>query len=384
MSGATLVRRYAGLAAGAAGVLAAGAGAAVFARKLGTHAEESAPEALGSLRGKPHQVVADDGVQLYAEVDEPDGAPARCEASEQAVRGGPDALPKAFPGTQPGPRRPHTLVFVHGYALNLDSWHFQRSALRGRHRLVFYDQRSHGRSGRSSSEHSTIDQLGRDLANVLDQMAPDEKVVLVGHSLGGMTIMALADQHPEWFGGRIAGVAMIATSAGGLDAEKLGLPGLPGLPGRFLHRVTPAVIATLARAPRLVETGRRAGADFAGVLTRRLAFGDCVTDEVVAFTDEMLSATPFSVVADFFPGVDVHDKRAALLALDGLPCVVVCGTLDAITPVSTCRSITEAVPSVGFREVVGAGHMVILERPVEVIEALVDLLSAVEASACPT
>ena len=43
-----------------------------------------------------------------------------------------------------------TVVFVHGYSLTLDSWHFQRAAYRGLVRTVYYDQRSHGRSGRST------------------------------------------------------------------------------------------------------------------------------------------------------------------------------------------------------------------------------------------
>ena len=55
------------------------------------------------------------------------------------------------------------LVFCHGYALNLDCWHFQRAAYRGLVRAVYYDQRSHGRSGRSSDGHATIEQLGHDL-----------------------------------------------------------------------------------------------------------------------------------------------------------------------------------------------------------------------------
>ena len=194
--------------------------------------------------------------------------------------------------------------------------------------------------------------------------------------MGGMTIMALAEQHPEWFGGRIVGVALISTSAASLNAETLGLPGLPG---RLLHQVTPALIATLARAPRLVETSRRAGSEFSFVLTRRLAFGQSVPAELVDFTDEMLAATPFEVVADFFPGFDVHDKRSSLPALYDVPCVVVCGSLDAITPIDTCRDIAELVPSASFVEIAGAGHMVILERPDEVTATLVDLVSRVEA-----
>jgi pimeloyl-ACP methyl ester carboxylesterase len=351
VTAASTARRYAGLAGGVLGVAAAGAGAAVLAeRRLTSRRRARLRPELGSLRGERRDVVADDGVRLAVEVDEAAGG--RADTGGQGH------------GT--------TLVFVHGYALNLDSWHFQRKALRGRHRMVFYDQRSHGRSARSPSDHCTIDQLGRDLAAVLDSVAPDAPVVLVGHSMGGMTVLALAEQRPEWFGERVAGVVLASTSADSLNAETLGLPGLPG---RLLHQLTPALLATLAHAPRLVETGRRAGAEFSYVLTRRLGFGRHVAPEIVEFTDEMLAATPFEVVADFFPGFDVHDKRNALPALQSLPCVVVCGSLDAITPVATCRRIAELVPSADFVEIADAGHMVILERPEEVTEAIAGLLS---------
>ena len=101
-----------------------------------------------------------------------------------------------------------TLVFVHGYALNLDCWHFQREAFRGKHRMAFYDQRSHGRSERSDREHATIDQLGDDLARVIETVAPKGKVVLVGHSMGGMSIIAFAERHPKLFAERVAGVGL--------------------------------------------------------------------------------------------------------------------------------------------------------------------------------
>ena len=93
-------------------------------------------------------------------------------------------------------------MFVHGYTQEMAVWHYQRKALAADNpgRLVFYDQRSHGRSGRGAPERSTIDQLGRDLRVVLDEVAPTGPVVLVGHSMGGMTIMALADAWPELFG----------------------------------------------------------------------------------------------------------------------------------------------------------------------------------------
>jgi len=63
--------------------------------------------------------------------------------------------------------------------------------------MVFYDHRSHGRSGRSSHENATVEQLARDLLTVADALAPDQQLVLMGHSMGGIAIIALAELHPE-------------------------------------------------------------------------------------------------------------------------------------------------------------------------------------------
>jgi len=207
----TLRRRIAGMAAGAAGVAVAGTAVEVARRRrviARRGAGDRAP--LGSLHSAPLTVVASDGVPLHVEVDE--FLPSVERGRRSAAKAAPPAL---------------TLVFVHGYALNLDCWHFQRSGYRGLVRAVYYDQRSHGRSGRSSLGHATIEQLGHDLKQVLDEVVPDGPVVLVGHSMGGMTIVALAELHPELFGDRVVGVGLISTTAGGLDPSRIVLPMLP-------------------------------------------------------------------------------------------------------------------------------------------------------------
>lgn len=359
MKSVSTARRYAGLAGAVVGVVATAAAARVLADRrlhLQPGVSQSTEPLLGSLRGDSHTVITDDGVELRAEIDERED----WTSDTQAGPGGAaDEL---------------TIVFVHAYALNLDCWHFQRSALRGRHRLVFYDQRSHGKSGRSDSEHSTIDDTGRDLAAVIDQLVPEGLVLLVGHSMGGMSILALADQHPTLFAKRVAGVALIATTAEGLTPETMGLPGLPG---RVIHRLTPPLVATLARTPRLVESGRRATADIGSMVTRRLAFGGPVPQEWIDFTDNMLAATPFAVVADFFPGFGSYDKRDALLMLRTVPSVVICGSGDSITPLSYSQNLAEALGTGEVVELPDAGHMVILERHTEVTEAIERLVERV-------
>ena len=336
-------RRLLGAAASAAGVAAAGMAVGV-ARRRRVIARRGAGDAsaLGSLRSRPITVVADDGVPLHVEVDE-------CEGS------------------------PLTVVFVHGYALSLDCWHFQRAAYRGLVRTVYYDQRSHGRSGRSTEGRATVEQLGRDLRRVLDDTSNGQPVVLVGHSMGGMSVIALAEQEPELFGDRVVGVALISTTAGGLDPHRLVLPLVPS---RFGGSLALRAVAALAHGHRAVDGVRRLTKPLATVVTDQFAFGDEVPASYVEFVDEMLSATPFEVIAEFFPTFSSLDKFAAVRALAEVPVSIICGTADRLTSVGHSRKLRSQIPGARLLECEGAGHLVIMERHEHVNAELDQLLAA--------
>ena len=242
------------------GLAAAGATAAAAAVTAGVVVERrivrkrkagsTGADELGSLRGPAVVVRTVDGVPLHVEVDEVSPY-AEAEKSQP-----PKGIARLRRQAEPDP----TIVFVHGYALNLDCWHFQREYLRGKHRMVFYDNRSHGRSGRSDNEHATIDQLGDDLERVLREVVPDGKVVLVGHSMGGMAIMAYAERHPDDFDERVAGVALVSTTAGGLRTHRIISRLIPDSLG---GQIGPRLIAGLAIAPELVDRVRRRGSNIA-------------------------------------------------------------------------------------------------------------------------
>ena len=338
-------KRVLGVSVAVAGATAAAAAGGFAAQRTlaSRRAWRGDVDELGSLRSDPHTVLADDGVALHVEVDEADGGVAA--------------------GTP-------TLVFVHGYILDLDCWHFQRAALRGRYRMVFYDQRSHGRSGRSDAAHSTIDQLGRDLGAVLAHDVATGPVVLIGHSMGGMSMMAFAEQFPEVVAERVVGAAFLATSSGGVGQL------LPGAPGRLLDRAQPLVVAALARVPWLVETGRRTTA-FA--MTKQLAFGGEVPDSYVVFVDQMIARTPSDVIWDFFPSVRSHRRERALAAYADLPGLVVGGELDHVLPISHSERIAQALPRARMLQLEGTGHMAMLERHPEVNAAIEELLDEVAA-----
>src|SRR3954467_11963945 len=109
-----------------------------------------------------------------------------------------------------------TVVLAHGFTARLAEWELQRAALRPRARLVLFDQRGDGRSSRTDLTDATIDRTGRDLGQVLDATTPEGPVVLAGHSMGGMSVLALARPRPELFGTRVVGAFLLAPSAGGL------------------------------------------------------------------------------------------------------------------------------------------------------------------------
>lgn len=307
--------------------------------------EEPDGEKLGGLRpDREYTVVTEDGIELSVEEVDP-------------VDGGKPEL---------------SIVFVHGFALNRRGWHFQRKALarltEPRVRQVLYDQRSHGRSGRANEMSSTIDQLGRDLGDVLAKVGGP--VVLVGHSMGGMTIMALAEQRPEVFEEQVWGVAFIGTSAGEVGKRGLSRP--------LLSRYNP-VTRNLGRLadwqPGMVEFVRAAGGQLTRRAVRTLAFGPKdVAPELVVFTMEMLDANPVRVLADFVDTLGTHNRYAALAGLKHTHVLVISGDEDRMTAFEHAERIAVELPDAELVRVHGAGHMVMLEQAQVVNDHLVMLL----------
>ena len=327
---ADLGRGAKGLAA--LGILAAGVAAGALAERLATRRLQHR-EFVGieSSTGITHEVITDDGVALHVveEIDDvPSGAP--------------------------------TVIFSHGYGLSLDSWPGQREALRGIARVVLWDQRGHGGSERGAPG-TTIERLGTDLGCVLDAVAPEGAVVLVGHSMGGMTIMALADQRPELFGARVRGVALLATSAGGIADVDLGLPRPVA---RLAHRVAPSIGAALeSEGPvsALIERARRSSSDLGLLVTRAYAFGSTVPPDGTRIVADLINGTPVDVLADLLPALQGHDKVHALHVLDRCDLLVMVGDSDLLTPVGHSYEIVRHTPSAELVILPGVGHMLTLE-----------------------
>ncbi|HEY6597200.1 MAG TPA: alpha/beta hydrolase [Asanoa sp.] len=271
------------------------------------------------------------------------------------------------------------VVFVHGFCLDMGTFHFQRKLLarRGHNRLVLYDQPGHGRSGKLEGGEYELPALGETLLDVLQETVPGGPIVLVGHSMGGMAIMAFAELHPEFFDDRVVGTVLMATSGGPLEESKFGLSALIGrVGGPLLPLVNNATRVT---GPA-IERARTAASDLAWLLTRRYGFGGShPSPSLVTYVETMNSRTSVDTVARYLRTLYTHARYPALAALAHTPTLVLVGEKDLITPVALSEEILRHVPDAEFVKVPDSGHVVMLEHADVVDEELLTFLEKIEA-----
>jgi pimeloyl-ACP methyl ester carboxylesterase len=266
---------------------------------------------------------------------------------------------------------PLTVVFAHGFCLRMAAFLFQRIRLSeqwgSQVRMVFYDQRGHGQSGEASPETYTVTQLGNDLETVLQVMVPRGPIVLVGHSMGGMTVLSHARQYSQQYGSRIVGAALISSAAEGVSRSQLG--------EILKNPALQAVQFTARSAPKLMHRGRSAARSLIGPILAAASYGDAkISPSVVAFSQKMMYGTPIATLVEFLRALETLDERAALPTLAKIPTMIACGDQDLLTPAEHSRQMAAALPESELVIVGGAGHLVQLEKPETINDGLARLI----------
>jgi pimeloyl-ACP methyl ester carboxylesterase len=190
--------------------------------------------------------------------------------------------------------------------------------------------------------------------------------------MGGMTIMGLAELHPELFGNRVIAAALLSTSSGNLAELTFGLPELLT---RVRAAVFPVAAWTMRRRPAFAERTRRWTADLVSAITWRLSFSSADVDPRLGhYVDAMIAGTPVDVIAEFYPALAGLDETGALEPLRRIPVLVLTGDQDRMIPKEHSEAIVERLPDAEFVVVPDAGHLVLLEKHDEVTAALRALL----------
>ena len=266
---------------------------------------------------------------------------------------------------------PLTVFLAHCWTLNQHDWHYQVRDLQREFghgiRIVTWDHRGHGDSDPVPRRTCTIEDLARDWAQLVDELAPTGPLVLAGHSIGGMTMMALAERRPDLFE-RVVGAALVSTSSGEMDTVTLGLPET----GRLVRAQIPRMLAFRSRT--LSRRARRRAPIVERLVMRRFVFGTPMRLADAALAVEGLISCPGDTVVGFYEDAIAHDRVHALRAFAGIPTHVLVGTRDVLTPPSHAHRIAEHVPGAVLTLAPDAGHMLPLERDELVSGVLVRLV----------
>lgn len=284
--------------------------------------------------GNQVPVTAPDGTRLYVEVDGPDSAEV-------------------------------TVIFIHGIIVDLATWSEQREFLADSGvRRVFYDQRGHGRSGWRGLDpaYAGVRQLGDDLAAVIEATAPTGPVVLVGHSMGGMTIMGLVAQQPRLVRERVAGVLLVSTSAGPLrQTITLGFPDRMAPVHQLLRLLATPVFAGAGLLP--YGAWRRVGRRPALVAASAFAVAPDGPKSARVRTARMVHRSRLRATSRFVPKVLAHDERMTMARLDPARTVVLSGDRERLVPHADSLALAQLVNGARLVVVEGAGHMLPYEAP---------------------
>jgi pimeloyl-ACP methyl ester carboxylesterase len=273
-----------------------------------------------------------------------------------------------------GPHDAPPVVFAHGWGMGTRFWFHQLRELAAEHRVIAYDQRGHGSSGQPPSGDHSLEALGRDLAAVLRSTVRDRRrALLVGHSMGAMTIVAWAREHANGRGGggiedRVHGAVLADTGVDQLHSTFFAELGVA--------RLLADTVGVRAFRSKLPVPSRTT--PISARLTRAVACGEAPSPSAVALTEQLFLDCPADVRSAFGATLSDLDLSDAVEHLT-VPTTVVTGTADRLTPPVHAHRLAEALPVAELVELPGAGHQAPLEEP----EAFNDLLRRRLAEAAP-
>ncbi|MFI7340734.1 acetoin dehydrogenase dihydrolipoyllysine-residue acetyltransferase subunit [Streptomyces sp. NPDC050085] len=228
-----------------------------------------------------------------------------------------------------------TVLLLHGYGGDKDSWLFVHELLAARHTVYALDLPGHGDSTKDVGA-GTLDVLADAVSGFLDVLGLD-RVHLVGHSLGGAVALAVASrQRPR----RIRSLTLVAPAGLGAPVDRAYLRGFAT--ARTRRELKPQLLQLFADETKV---------------TRQLV------DDLLKYKRLDGVPTALSALLPMLEELDLTGEEPP-----PVPVRVVWGSGDRVIPAP--ESVVLKGELIEVRQVGAAGHMVHMEAPAEVTSAV--------------
>lgn len=273
-----------------------------------------------------------------------------------------------------GPDDGYPIVLAHGITCALRVWAYQIADLCTDYRVIAFDHRGHGKSAVPAQRHRYgLDFLAADLDAVLEAtLAPGERAVIAGHSMGGIAITSWADRHPERVPQRADAVALINTTTGDLLRNVQFLPVPPQLANARV-RTAGTLLKTFGAAPLLRAVDRPSRR-----FVSTIAVGRDADPAVVDFIYELFTSTAPAARGGWARIlVDALGPEHIGLTNLTVPTLVIGSTKDRLLPMVSSRHIARMAPKLSSFVELSGGHCAIVERPDDVNKHLRMLIESV-------
>lgn len=239
------------------------------------------------------------------------------------------------------------VVFVHGLAEDRLSWKYQMDRLGEGRRLVCYDLRGHGRTTLGDGQ-GTPDQLAADLVCVLETLTGP--ATCVGFSLGGTVVLQAAAEHPKLV--RHAIVLGTSSVVGKMAADF------------YAQRIALVQSGSVAQIAEALREDTRAA----------IASTAVDIDALTAYRLEAIGdGAGYVNAASAMRRVHEHPLTRALPAVR-CHVDIVGAAQDSFCPRKATDILLAGLGDAMFHEIIGAGHLMNVDRPDAVTELLGQLL----------
>jgi pimeloyl-ACP methyl ester carboxylesterase len=248
------------------------------------------------------------------------------------------------------------IIFTHGWGMDSTFWHYAKRDLGDRFRLILWDLPGLGKSKAGSPGGVTLRAFAQDLA-VIIALAGSQRPVLVGHSIGGMTIQTLLRDRPE-IQSRLAGVVLLNTTYTN-PLRTMILSGFLRAMQRPL--LEPGAKLTMLLQPLVWLMQWQSYLSGSAHLAHRLGFGRYVTRSQLEHTTLLSVRNPPAVQAKGTLEMFHWDATGAMRNVR-IPTLVIGGDKDIVTKLEASRTIAGDANAGELRVVEGGNHMGPMER----------------------